>query len=144
MTNNNVLLVLSSGLLGALLVFVLGLWRDRSREKKELEGLLRLVEKEVHFNQNSRLPGLSAVKDADLQYWAVGRPLVAEAWQQARVRIAQLLRSVENFNELTDYYRDLQELNDLLDEHASPASRQDIKRRAIDLANKTVDVACGG
>ena len=142
----NVLLVLSSGTIGALLVFVLGLLKERRRERKELEGLLRLIEKEVHFNELSRLPALRVRQGGDLHpprpggRPLVGRLLVMEAWEQARVRIAQLLLNSKNFGELTNYYRDLQELNDLLDEHASPIERGDLKRRVDDLANKGLAV----
>ncbi len=62
--------------------------------------------------------------------------LVKEAWQQARVRLAQLLQNSGDYSVLTDYYHDLQELNDLIGERASPNERGDIKDRAVNLTNK--------
>jgi hypothetical protein len=136
---------LFGAVLGSTATHMWHVWRERRQHARELEGLLRLIEKEIHFNQLSRLPALAVRQGGDLHPRPggrplVGRPLVMEAWQLARVRIAQLLLNSKNFGELTTYYRDLQELNDLLDEHASPIERGDLKRRVIELTNKGVAV----
>ncbi len=104
----------------------------------ELEGLLRLVEKEIHFNELSRLPqlSLSAAGEKNLDKREVGRCLVTSAWQQVRARIAQLLLSSGRFGELASYYQGVQNLNDRLDPLTAPIERQNIPPEAIDLTNQ--------
>src|SRR5215208_2447882 len=122
---------LISPVLAALFGAVLGstathLWqvrRDRKQHLRELVGLLRLIDREVAFNQTSRLPKLAGIQDLDLYQRQVGTPLVKEAWQQARVRLAQLLENSGDYSDLADYYHDLQELNDRIGEHGSPNAR---------------------
>jgi len=134
---NNALLVLSSGLLGALLVFVLGELRQTWREIIELEGLLRLVEKEIAFNL-SRVPRVRTPRgDRSLPT----KLLVIEAWQQTRVRIAQLLLDSERFGMLTDYYQGVREVNDLLSQPTSPTREQSpTLEEVVNLTNKGEDI----
>ena len=102
--------------------------------------MLRLIDREVAFNQTSRLPKLAGIQDLDLHQRQVGPPLVKEAWHQARVRLAQLLENSGHYRDLADYYHDLQELNDLIGEHGSPKARGDIKSRAVNLTNKGLNL----
>ena len=119
----NVVIPLFSGLLGALLVFCLGVLKDACRQVSELKGLLRLIDAEMGLNEI----GLDKLSSNGFEAWATeaGRPLELQVWKEARVRLAQLLTS-SKFRDLVAYYSKVEELNYLLvGQHVSPKQRQE-------------------
>jgi hypothetical protein len=98
--------VLFAGLLGALLVFVLGLLREEWRSDREQVALLRLLLAEVEHN-------VAVVQT--LEHWRGSDPPIdmrlmpiikSEVWHDVRVRAAQLLPE-ELTTVLNDYYSPL-------------------------------------
>jgi hypothetical protein len=127
---------LFSGIVGAFLVFCLGVLRERWRREQELEGLLRLVDKEIQHNELSGLPELAVKSGADFDAREPARALRIDTWQQARAKIAELLLNRERFSTLADYYLNVQTLNNLLDPHASPIQRRESIPGIVSLLDK--------
>jgi hypothetical protein len=73
----NIVIPLFSGLIGALLVFCLGVLKDACQQVSELKGLLRLIEAEIGLNELS-LSKLSTNNGFDVWNKEAGRPLVLQ------------------------------------------------------------------
>jgi hypothetical protein len=113
----NIEIALFSGLVGALSVFVLGWLKGLWESERQLEGLLRLIYREIDFNERNGLPIIQATLwnlGDDIKDKKIGIPLNTDVWQQSRVRIAQLLRDREGFGEMVVYYMNVQTVNHLL------------------------------
>jgi hypothetical protein len=111
---------------GALVTRLLREGAEHKRREAELKGLLRLISVEItlhklgwedHLNRDPR----DYVGDPGL-IQAPGRSLRADAWEQVRPKIAQLLPS-DRFASLGGYYSNVQWFNELLDDHTSPRTR---------------------
>jgi hypothetical protein len=72
----------------------------RSR-KRELKGLLRLLAVEVEYNETVLKV---MAKTPDLIGGLPGASLHAQAWEENRGRIAQLLKQGQDFQDLADYF----------------------------------------
>jgi hypothetical protein len=72
-----VLAALIGAILGSTATHLCQVRREREQRLSELVGLLRLIDREVFFNQTSRLPKLVAIADLDRYQRQVGRPLEA-------------------------------------------------------------------
>lgn len=107
--------VLLSGLVGALLVFCLGLVRESWRNGRERQGLLRLVLAEMRHNQlvlYRTYGDISAVSEsAAHEAMTLTKLFQVAAWEDTRVRLAQLLPS-EAFTHLSSHYGNLQHIVD--------------------------------
>ena len=98
--------------------------------KTERKGLLRLVFAELSRNESKlrALPieGIEEFIAANLPV----RALNVDTWEQARVRMALLLRE-ERFRALAEYYMNVHEYNDMLNPDQS--FPQNKKKRASNL-----------
>ena len=101
--------VLVAGSVGALLVFLLGAWREWRREEKARRGLLQLLLGEIEHNMEV----LQLIQETEPRAVAGTRatPEITafrtEIWQETRIRIAQLAPS-ELFSDLYRYYSSLE------------------------------------
>ena len=99
--------VLLSGVLGALLVFLLGIFREWWRNEQERRGLLRLLSSEVRHNAELvalvRKSGDGTIRLTDIA------AMKAEVWRESRARAARLLPP-EMLLDLDSYYSRLETL----------------------------------
>jgi len=99
--------VLLSGVLGALLVFLLGIFREWWRNEQERRGLLRLLLSEVRHNAELvalvRKSGDGTIRLTDIA------AMKAEVWRESRARAARLLPP-EMLLDLDSYYSRLETL----------------------------------
>jgi hypothetical protein len=99
--------VLLSGVLGALLVFLLGIFREWWRNEQERRGLLRLLLSEVRHNAELvalvRKSGEETIRLTDIA------AMKAEIWRESRARAARLLPP-EMLLDLDSYYSRLETL----------------------------------
>jgi hypothetical protein len=103
---------LVSGLLGALLVFVLGVIREAWRNDQEKLGLLRLLLAEIEHNAEVTKTIGEATSDL-LSSQEFSRSMNTETWRDVRTKAARLLPQ-EMRKALVDYYAPLQTLKTLL------------------------------
>lgn len=103
-----------SGLIGALLVFCLGLARELWRNDRERRGVLRLLLAEIEHNvevvRTVRESKPALIGSPDLPF------MKTDAWQATRLRAAQLLPD-QLFSDLEVYYSLLETLLTLLGFH---------------------------
>jgi hypothetical protein len=91
---------LTGALIGAAMAFGLREWADRRQRKKELIGLLRLLDVETYINHNvMRGFQVSHELRANRKY-----SLLVNAWDDTRIQLARLLKSTEQFADITFYY----------------------------------------
>jgi hypothetical protein len=101
--------VLIAGSVGALLVFLLGAWRERRRDEKARRGLLQLLLGEIEHN----VEVLRLIEETEPRGVAGMRvtPEISafqtEIWQETRTRAAQLAPS-GLFRDLYRYYSSLE------------------------------------
>jgi len=97
--------VLSLLVLGAVIIYLLGEWGDRRQRKRELKGLLRILDIEIAANE--RLIRLFDEHPA----WISRAPehsLQSRAWEDARVRLTYLLKDRKQFDDIAKYYGNIQ------------------------------------
>lgn len=97
--------ILSLVVLGALFIYLLGEWGDRRQRKRELKGLLRILDIEIAANER-----LLRIFD-EHPAWITRAPdhsLKSRAWEDARVRLAHLLKNRKQFDEIARYYGTIQ------------------------------------
>jgi diketogulonate reductase-like aldo/keto reductase len=97
--------VLSLLVLGAVIIYLLGEWGDRRQRKRELKGLLRILDIEIAANE--RLIRLFDEHPA----WISRAPehsLQIRAWEDARVRLTYLLKNRKQFDDIAKYYGNIQ------------------------------------
>lgn len=99
--------VLLSGLVGALLVFLLGVAREWWRNEQERRGLLLLLKSEIAHN--AELVGLIRESGAGFAKQPDIVALKTETWRETRARAAQLLPA-EIVEALDAYYSQLETL----------------------------------
>ena len=90
---------------GAVLVYLLGEWRDRRQRGRELKGLLRILDMEIAGNE--RFLRLLDEHPA----WVTQAPegsLRSKAWEDVRADLAHLLGNYACFEALADYYENVQ------------------------------------
>ena len=95
--------------LGAVVVYLLGEWGERRQRKRELKGLLRILDIEIAANE--RL--LQIFEDHPA--WITQAPdhsLQSRAWEDARVRLAHLLKNRKQFDDIARYYGNIQAVED--------------------------------
>jgi hypothetical protein len=136
--------VLSVAVLSAVLVYLLGEWGDRRQRKRELKGLLRILDMEIAGNErllrifDEHPTWISRAPDQSLQ---------TRAWEDTRVELAHLLKNDEQFNDIADYYENIQavERYRLIDTGAetSEEHRQHSVKRQLHLLLEMSDVAKG-
>jgi hypothetical protein len=101
--------VLLSGLIGALLVFLLGVLREWWRDERERRGLMRLLLAEVRQNTETTELTVASIRD---EHPATVRDFPAinmEVWSDVRARATQLFPA-DLFEVLDRYYTPLQTL----------------------------------
>lgn len=126
----SVLGVLSSGVLGALLVFLLTTHKDKQNEAErrdeERKALWRLVDMEIYQNKYK----LEIIRDSPNlgQLYDSYSQLHIETWRESKVRLAQLLPP-ERIEVLVKYYGLIQRLGVSLHDESfkpdTPLSRKD-------------------
>lgn len=97
--------ILSLVVLGAVVIYLLSEWSDRRQRKRELKGLLRILDAEIAGNER-----LLQIFD-EHPVWVARAPdysLQTRAWEDVRVRLAQLLRSSKQFDDIANYYENIQ------------------------------------
>jgi hypothetical protein len=126
--------VLFAGVVGALLVFVLGLVREKWRSDREQVGILRLLLAEIHHNiavVQTLEHWRGAVLNIDVRLLP---RMKAEVWRDVRVRAAQLLRE-KLITTLNDYYSPLDNVITLREVQEDPTK--------LDLSNNVMMDALG-
>lgn len=119
--------ILSLLVLGAVMVYLLGEWGDRRQRKRELKGLLRILDIEIAANErlirifDERPAWISRAPDHSLQ---------SRVWEDARVRLAYLLKSHEQFDDIAQYYGNIQAVEEyrLLDTGAESSEEHNQQR----------------
>jgi hypothetical protein len=114
--------------LGAVVVYLLGEWGERRQRKRELKGLLRILDIEIAANE--RL--LQIFEDHPA--WITQAPdhsLQSRAWEDARVRLAHLLKNRKQFDDIARYYGNIRAVEDyrLLDTGAEVSDEAHRQRR---------------
>jgi len=97
--------ILGLVVLGAVIVYLLGEWGERKQRNRELKGLLRILDTEIAANE--RLLRIFDERPA----WITRGPdhsLQSRAWEDARVRLAYLLRNRKQFDDIARYYGNIQ------------------------------------
>lgn len=137
--------LLSLVVLGAVVVYLLGEWGDRRQRKRELQGLLRILDIEIAANER-----LLRIFD-EHPAWITQAPdhsLQSRAWEDARVRLAQLLKNRKQFDDIARYYGNIQAVEGyrLLDTGAEASDeehRQQRVKQQLRLLLELGDVARG-
>lgn len=96
--------ILSLVVLGAVVIYLLSEWGDRRQRKRELKGLLRILDTEIAGNEH-----LLRIFD-EHPVWVARAPdysLQTRAWEDVRVRLAQLLKSGKQFDDIANYYENI-------------------------------------
>jgi hypothetical protein len=119
--------LLSLLVLGAVIVYLLGEWGDRRQRKRELRGLLRILDIEIAANE--RLIRLFDEHPA----WISRAPehsLQSRAWEDARVRLTYLLKNRKQFDDIAEYYGNIQAAEEyrLLDTGAGASEERNQQR----------------
>jgi hypothetical protein len=99
-------LLLLSGLISALVVFVLGVYREWRRAVRERRGLVRLVHAEIKRNHSILSKFKSPYTDS-FNVYVINvhlRHVRTDDWDRSKVRLAQLIAKSERFAALNDYY----------------------------------------
>ena len=97
--------VLGLLVLGAVVVYLLGEWGERRQRKRELQGLLQILHTEIAANES-----LLQIFD-DRPAWITRAPdhsLQSRAWEDARVRLAHLMKNRKEFDDIARYYGTIQ------------------------------------
>lgn len=97
--------VLSLMVLGAVVVYLLGEWGERRQRKRELKGLLRILDTEIVTNER-----LLRIFDEHPD-WLTRAPehsLQSRTWEDVRVRLAYLLKDRKQFDDMARYYANIQ------------------------------------
>jgi hypothetical protein len=92
---------------GAVVVYLLGEWRDRRQRGRELKGLLRILDMEIAGNECF----LRLLDEHPA--WVTQAPahsLQSKAWEDIRMNLAHLLENYECFEAIANYYENLQEV----------------------------------
>jgi hypothetical protein len=115
--------VILAGAAGALGVFLLGQLKEWWLRRRELEGLMRLLEAELDYNDGE----LQRIHDEMVRmvaWYQISPPASAHTWEQVRARIAALLRSEPRLRDLTDYYLRVRQVNERMASQGSPSALQ--------------------
>jgi hypothetical protein len=120
--------LLSLLVLGAVIVYLLGEWGDRRQRRRELKGLLRILDTEIAANE--RLLRIFEERPA----WITRAPdhsLQSRAWEDARVRLAHLLKNRKQFDDIARYYANIQAVEGyrLLDTGAEASDEEHRQQR---------------
>jgi hypothetical protein len=120
--------ILSLVVLGAVIVYLLGEWGDRRQRKRELKGLLQILDIEIAANE--RLIRIFDARPA----WITRAPdhsLQSRAWEDARVRLAHLLKNRKQFDDIARYYGTIQAVEGyrLLDTRAVASDEEHRQQR---------------
>src|SRR5919199_938374 len=100
--------LLSLAVFAAVLVYLLGEWGDRRQRKRELKGLLKILDIEIAGNKRQLL-----IFD-EYPVWITRAPdhsLQTRAWEDIRARLADLLRNDEQFSDIAKYYGNIQAID---------------------------------
>ena len=97
--------LLGLGVFIAVVAYLLSEWGERKQRKRELKGLLRIVEIEIAGNKRQ----LHIFDEHPA--WVTQAPdnfLQTKAWEDARARLAHLLRNEKQFDDIARYYGTIQ------------------------------------
>jgi hypothetical protein len=138
-------IILGLVVLGAVIVYLLGEWGERRQRKRELKGLLRILDTEISANER-----LLRILD-EHPAWitrAPNRSLQSRAWEDARVRLAHLLKNRKQFDDIARYYGNIQAVEGyrLLDTDAVASDeehRQQRVKQQLRLLLELSDAASG-
>ncbi len=119
---------LSLLVLGAVIVYLLGEWGDRRQRKRELKGLLRILDIEIAANE--RLIRLFDERPAWINR-APDHSLQSRVWEDARVRLAYLLKNHKQFDDIARYYGNIQAVEEyrLLDTGGEEHNQQRVNQQ---------------
>ncbi len=136
--------LLSLAVFVAVIVYLLGEWGDRRQRKKELKGLLKILDIEIAGNKRQLL-----IFD-EYPVWITRAPdhsLQTRAWEDIRARLADLLRNDEQFSDIAKYYGNIQaidryRLGDIGTETSEEHRQQRVKEQ-LRLLLELSDIATG-
>ena len=89
----------------AIAFLLLGEWEDRRQRKRELKGLLRILDMEIAGNEHllrifDEHPGcFSGAPDP---------PLQTKAWEEVKIALVLLSKKDEQFDDIASYYENIQ------------------------------------
>lgn len=118
--------LVGAGLLG--LVITLGYrewdsWRERKRER---DGLLYLVDLELSYNE--RAISTFEKRPEDI-IQPIGEPVKTGAWNDSKIRIAQLLSNKNHFRTIALFYSNLEDV--MLPVMLLEAASEDVRREFV-------------
>ncbi len=119
--------VLSLLVLGAVIVYLVGEWGDRRQRRRELKGLLRILDIEIAANE--RLVRIFDERPAWISR-APDHALQSRVWEDTRVRLAYLLKNHKQFDGIARYYGNIQAVEEyrLLDTGAEASEEHNQQR----------------
>ena len=107
-------------------------WQDRKAQRRERDGLLRIIDSEVYEN-NAVLEGMIDYPGLADQYPSRAA-VVTDAWDQAQGRMAQLLPS-DHFTLLVRHYASVRRIRVVLKDPEAPTSKRKGKDMRVKLEN---------
>jgi hypothetical protein len=136
--------LLALGVLAAVIAYLLGEWGERRQRKRELKGLLRILDIEIAGNKRQ----LQIFEEYPT--WIAEAPdhsLQTKAWEDARTRLAYLLNNHKQFDDIARYYWNIQEIEryrlDSTGAETSEENRQTYVTSQLRLLLKLSDTARG-
>jgi len=120
--------LLALGVFVAVLAYLLGEWGERRQRKRELKGLLKILDIEIAGNRRQ----LRIFEEHPT--WIAEAPehsLQTKAWEDARVRLAHLLKNRKQFDDIARYYGTIQAVEEyrLLDTSAVGSDEEHTQQR---------------
>ncbi len=100
--------LLSLAVFSAVVIYLFGEWGDRRQRKRELKGLLKILDIEIAGNKRQLL-----IFD-EYPVWITRAPshsLQTRAWEDIRARLADLMKNDDQFNDIAKYYANIQAID---------------------------------
>ena len=120
--------LLGLGVFIAVVAYLLTEWGERKQRKRELKGLLRIVEIEIAGNKRQ----LHIFDEHPA--WVTQAPdnfLQTKAWEDARARLAHLLRNEKQFDDIARYYWNVQEVKRYLLDNTGAETSEEHRQKHV-------------
>lgn len=129
----------SLGIVGAACTYFFNSFREHRQNRRERNGLARLLYHEMEGNRILLSNLVCEISDEmlveKLRSEKCYLRLATGVWEAARIRVAQLFRTKE-FHDICDYYMSLRSLTDYIQEHLCQSDKTDLDE-ALKRANYT-------
>jgi len=130
--------IVSLGILGAVVAYVLREISDRTERRRKLRGQLRLIDSEMRENRRELKTFAASPR------WITDAPeraLKANVWKECRVELSGLLDDENLFRDINKLYVNVQEINWYrLNGEADPSSRRESIVKLLPLMTELYDV----